>query len=810
MPSLRERDEALKARIHQMREYDDWHLWQDFCCRCLAHMGYKDLRLSRVRNDYGRDAVGLHPDGRPCFVAVSFDGRKSKVTSDAKRWTSDPNREPAELMVFMTWDGPQETKLSQWREQIKRDHGLDLLIIHKETLIATPTHEAAWDEFCQLLSIGVLRRGFTRIAPYDSQKVRELLNVRPREILASPLPRQELGGRRLDANCLVLGKPGAGKTTAIFLTLEQLKPDTTFVIQRDFSDFSQAQRLADALAWSGGVIVFDDIQERPQAFKTFCEVLLASRPQNVVLLAAARSTDWSDVQAVVPPTYFEDTRLTGRGVLRLNDLSLDECRRLIVLCRDEWNLDMEEHLLEIAARSAVRGDATPLYVISMLAPVRGRTDRKVADADVAGLPQDVVGLWRGEFGRLDAHCKSVLRLVKLFWSAATAPQKDLLYAAADRQGLQKHDVRDALERLENLLWVARQAGAPSCLDVQLEAISLFQEDYTEWDRFVLGFTGPTDTLLLLLNGTGGHYAQVRKESASSEAQYRLAVESGLAHFVRGLENSRDGQERALFLNNASNLYSDLATLETTREGRSARLEKAVAYAEEAIGIHRQLGLQAFVATSLSNASNRYSDLATLETTREGRRARLEKAVAYAEEAIGIYRQLGLPADVAMSLNNAANRYSDLATLETTREGRGARLEKAVAYTQEAIGIHRQLGLQAAIGTSLNNASNLYSELATLETEEALRVPLLEKAAAASQEAVEIFRQVGNPAHLLTALGNAVTDGVSLAAVTHQRVAKAILDLCDEGRDVASEYGDPDRAERFASFKRAIERGDADM
>ena len=73
------------------------------------------------------------------------------------------------------------------------------------------------------------------------------------------------------------------------------------------------------------------------------------------------------------------------------------------------------------------------------------------------------------------------------------------------------------------------------------------------------------------------------------------------------------------------------------------------YIEEAIGIRRELGLTANVATSLNNASNRYSDLAALEETKEGRKSQLDKAIQYIEEAIGIRRELGLTAEVADSL-----------------------------------------------------------------------------------------------------------------------------------------------------------------
>jgi len=169
-------------------------------------------------------------------------------------------------------------------------------------------------------------------------------------------------------------------------------------------------------------------------------------------------------------------------------------------------------------------------------------------------------------------------------------------------------------------------------------------------------------------------------------------------------------ELATSLNNASNRYSDLAGQEETREGRVQLLEQAVATVEEAARLYRDLGLRAELAASLNNASLRYSDLAGQEETRDGRVQLLQQAVAAIEEAARLYHDLGLRADLAASLNNASLRYSDLAGQEETREGRVQLLQQAVAAIEEAVTIRRDLGLRADLATSLNNASNLYSDL----------------------------------------------------------------------------------------------------
>ncbi len=86
---IEQRKEILARRLTQMRERDEWHLFQDFVLGLLPHDGYTDVRLSPVRNDFGRDGVAMTPDGKKCVVAVSFDCSLTKIRKDAERWAED-------------------------------------------------------------------------------------------------------------------------------------------------------------------------------------------------------------------------------------------------------------------------------------------------------------------------------------------------------------------------------------------------------------------------------------------------------------------------------------------------------------------------------------------------------------------------------------------------------------------------------------------------------------------------------------------------------------------------------------------------
>lgn len=104
------RREDLGQRLDALRRADGWHLFQDFVVGLLHHDGYIDIRPSNPRSDYGRDAVAVTPDGKRCVVGVSSECTRSKVLKDAQRSQADPNREKAEVLLFITADAPRKRR----------------------------------------------------------------------------------------------------------------------------------------------------------------------------------------------------------------------------------------------------------------------------------------------------------------------------------------------------------------------------------------------------------------------------------------------------------------------------------------------------------------------------------------------------------------------------------------------------------------------------------------------------------------------------------------------------------------------------
>ena len=628
-------------------------------------------------------------------------------------------------------------------------------------------------------------RGYVTVSPYDGELVRRALQARPPEWLRErvPLPQwEELSDT--PRSRLIFGKPGAGKTTTIFEQLELAKPEKVLVVQPNLSEGSQIERLLDEAA-GGAVIVFDDVQANHKMFVSLCMGLQArtaeaaegaERYNNVILLAAARGQEWEALRPEIPIQVLQDMGLLGEGELTLKNLDEGRCRRLIEICRDEWNLVIEERLLKQAAEVAAERDATPLYVISMLAAARGRADRTLLDEHLAGLPENVRDLWNIYWIALDATSQGVLRLVRLFWAAETPPQVHLLSAAAKSCQISPADLSARLDALERSLWLTRTAGVPACLDVQLEVINLDTSWYNLWNKFVFAVETGLETRRQLHNGTGSFYCKHVAPRAKGRVEYHARLADAARHFEAMGDLARGPEDRndlALSFNNASICYGELAGLETTRAGRQSWLIKAIAAVEEAVRIDRELGVRDNLAMSLNNVSNHYSELAGLETTRAGRHKWLSKVTAAVEEAIGIRRELGVCGDLATSLNNVSNHYSELADLETTRAGRQAWLSKAVAAVEEAVRVFRELGVHGDLAGSLNNVSNHYNELAGLETTREGRQAWLIKAVAAVEEAVRIDRELDVRGDLAMLLSNASIRYSELAALETTRESRRV-------------------------------------
>jgi hypothetical protein len=174
-------------------------------------------------------------------------------------------------------------------------------------------------------------------------------------------------------------------------------------------------------------------------------------------------------------------------------------------------------------------------------------------------------------------------------------------------------------------------------------------------------------------------------------------------FVQFALEGKEGEDLALGLLRASlsSYYWDGIPFTTTGSERKSLVSRAVDFGSRAIKDFRTAGHAPYLGTALSNTSNALSELAGLETTREGRARILAQAIDSIEEAIRIRRELGLQADIAMSLGTANLGYQALAESVEEVETQVRFLKQALGYGEEAVAIFRELGIVRYLALALH-------------------------------------------------------------------------------------------------------------
>ena len=600
----------------------------------------------------------------------------------------------------------------------------------------------------------------------------DLSPVHPRFI-----DRPELSAMSSAEGVLVLGRKGSGKSRTLIKLVQPNIP--ALIIRRGFGDedigrLLQRTEILKRRIHGPYQMIWDDIQLKPKLFSDLAEKL-RERKDDARILCACRSEQIDEIEAQLGESFWKRAGIIGKVVLR--DLDENQALEITDAVRDALSLEMDEAARRSFAEHVFKGDGGPLFAVSIGQLILQNTGKRLRAADVKGLPEELLETWKALYKSLSdrPHMQSLLNVLKLLHDVG-CPQDEricrLLYTQLS--GRSREDFRQSIQFQEGL-WIKREGGMLSTHDISMEAVPEDADRFRDMVEFALGEESQDDLSMGILRGSISAFFQSRIPYASQKEERKNLSKLSINLGEKAVESFRKTSNLihlATSLAIASNSISDGAGLETTREARAEKLQKAIQYIEEAIKVRRDLGLQANIATSLNNASNRYSDLAELEATQEARAEKLQKAIEYIEEAIKIRRYLGLQANVATSLNNASSFYSDLARLETTREARAEKLQKAIEYIEEAIKICSDLGLQANVATSLNNASNLYSDLVGLETTREARAEKLQKAIEYIEEAIRIFRDLGRQADIAMSLNNASSLYRDLARLVATQEARA--------------------------------------
>jgi tetratricopeptide (TPR) repeat protein len=644
-----------------------------------------------------------------------------------------------------------------------------------------------------------------------------------------------------EAGVLLAGRPGSGKSHAL-IKLALARPDwPAVVVARHFRP-DDLGRLVAALGRVPGPyhLLWDDIHDKPGLFADAVE-RLGERGDALRVLAAYRVQYESDVQERVTPGFCRQAGI-GADPVRLQPFDAGQAAEISGAVAGALGLALDPAAQAAYARHVQQGDGGPLFALAtgLLLREKAEAGDQVRAVDVAGLPAELLDTWRHLYGRLAGRPQGLamqnLLGVLAFLHRIDCPLhtrlSELLYTEV--LGHKRGEFAGSVRALACEGWLRQGEEHLAAHDVTLEAVPEEEGETRRFLKFARQEVEGEEVATGLLRGSLSSFYAEKVPRARTAAERRSLVEKAAELGQMAVSDFRSvGSTRYLAgsLNSAAICYSELAGLEESRDRRMERLQRAVEASEEAVRIRRELGLQADLATSLNNASVFYSDLARLEESRAGRMERLQRAVLAIVEAVVLCRGLGLQADLAGSLNNAASRYSELASLEESRAGRLRRLQRAVEASEEAVRIRRELGLQADLASSLNNASVFYSELAGLEESRDGRLRRLQRAIEASEEAVRIRRDLGPQADLALSLNNASGLYSDLAALEAfrdgrlgrlQRAVEAIEEAIRIRRDLGlgaelamslsnaamfySELGrlDESRAGRLARLQHAVE------
>jgi tetratricopeptide (TPR) repeat protein len=189
--------------------------------------------------------------------------------------------------------------------------------------------------------------------------------------------------------------------------------------------------------------------------------------------------------------------------------------------------------------------------------------------------------------------------------------------------------------------------------------------------------------------------------------YQILVEL-YQQLVEGLPDQKDWRYTASLIS-LGNAYQSLG-----------RYEEAIAFQEQALAIYREIGHRGGEATSLNNLGNAYNSL-----------GRYQDAIAFQEQALAIYREIGDRGGEESSLGNLGTAYESL-----------GRYEEAIAFQEQSLAICRDIGDRGGEASSLMNLGNAYRSLGRYE-----------EAIAFQEQALAIFRDIGDRRGEATSLNN---------------------------------------------------------
>jgi tetratricopeptide (TPR) repeat protein len=170
--------------------------------------------------------------------------------------------------------------------------------------------------------------------------------------------------------------------------------------------------------------------------------------------------------------------------------------------------------------------------------------------------------------------------------------------------------------------------------------------------------------------------------------------------VEAAQQSGDLQQESAALGNLGLAYRDLG-----------QMEQAIAYHQQALAIHREIGDRQGEAHQLGNLGIAHSIL-----------GQEEAGIEYFRQALAIYREIGHRRGEAGQLGNLALAFRAV-----------GQVEQAIAYQQQALAIDREIGYRLGEAHHLANLGLVYCDLGQVE-----------QAKQYLQQALAIFEEIKSP------------------------------------------------------------------
>lgn len=455
--------------------------------------------------------------------------------------------------------------------------------------------------------------------------------------------RPELAAALDTGGVLVAGRPGSGKSHAL-IKLALARPDWPVVVVARHFRADDLSRLSAQLRriHTPYQLLWDDVHEKPDLFADAVS-RLAEQGEGLRVLAAYRDQHEGAVQERVTPDFRRRVGIETEP-LRLRPFDAGQAARMAQAVAEALELALDEAAREAFARHIRRGDGGPLFALSTGKLLQGQQEegRPVRAADVTRLPKRLLETWQHLYTRLadrpNGPCVQGLLGVLHFLYRISCPLNARLAELLFRRTLEyrRGEFETAAQALVRQGWLRRDPDAFAAHDVTLEAVP---EEPGDFPRFV---------------------RSARQEAAGEELALGL-LRGSLSLFYSG----------------------QIPHTRTARERRMAAAE-AMELGDLAIADFRAVGHTRHLGTTLNNASVFYSDLAGLEERHAGRVALLQQALAASEEAVRIRRDLGLQAELAMSLGAANRTYRAVAEAADSPEEQAVWLRKALESIKEAV------------------------------------------------------------------------------------------------------------------------------